>query len=184
VQYILYNPDFSTASMIADSLSALLGAGSARAIDAARVQVRVPDSQRSELVRFLTRIENTQVNPDIPSRVVVNERTGTVVSGGNVRISSITVTHGDLNVAISTEFTVSQPLLVRGTGDNVRTQVVPQTSIEVSEEVPLNLSLPNNSTIADLVSALNKVKATSRDIITILQGIKRAGALHAELIIQ
>lgn len=184
VQYNLYNPDFSTASLIADSLDSWIGAGSALAVDAARVRVRVPEAARPDLVRFLTRIENTRIEPDIPSRVVVNERTGTVVSGGNVRISSITVTHGDLNVAISTEFTVSQPLFVRQTGDNVRTVVVPQTTVEVEEEAPINVSLPNNSTIADLVSALNRVRATSRDIITILQGIKRAGALHAELIIQ
>lgn len=184
VQYNLFNPDFTTAALIADTLSAALGANSARALDAARVRVRVPPGERANLVRFLTRIENTVVEPDIPSRVVVNERTGTVVSGGDVRISSVTISHGDLNVAISTEFQVSQPLFVRRTGDNVRTEVVPQTTIEVEEEQPVNVSLPNDTTIADLVSALNRVKATSRDIITILQGIKRAGALHAELIIQ
>ena len=184
VQYNLFNPDFSTAALIADTLSAALGANSARALDAARVRVRVPPGERANLVRFLTRIENTVVEPDIPSRVVVNERTGTVVSGGDVRISSVTISHGDLNVAISTEFQVSQPLFVRRTGDNVRTEVVSQTTIEIEEETPINVSLPNDTTIADLVSALNRVRATSRDIITILQGIKRAGALHAELIIQ
>ncbi|MCP4469643.1 MAG: flagellar basal body P-ring protein FlgI [Gammaproteobacteria bacterium] len=184
VQYNLHNPDFSTANLIADSLDDWIGAGSALAVDAARVRIKVPESARANLVRFLTHIENTIVEPDIPSRVVVNERTGTVVSGGNVRISAITVTHGDLNVAISTEYTVSQPLFVRHTGDNVRTVVVPETSVEVEEDAPINVSLPNNSTIADLISALNRVKASSRDIITILQGIKRAGALHAELIIQ
>ena len=184
VQYNLFNPDFSVASQIADSLSSKIGQGSAVALDAARVKIKVPQAQRSNLVKFLTLIENTEIAPQIPSRVVVNERTGTVVSGGDVRISSITVTHGDLNVAISTEFLVSQPIFVRRTGENVSTEVVPQTTIEVKEDDPINVSLPNNSTISDLVAALNKVKASSRDIITILQGIKRAGALHAELIIQ
>jgi flagellar P-ring protein FlgI len=87
-------------------------------------------------------------------------------------------------VAISTEFTVSQPFLVVDTGRDVRTEVVPQTDISVDEEAPINVALPSQSTVAELVAALNKVKASSRDIITILQGIKRAGALHAELIIQ
>ena len=189
VRYKLYEPDFATANRIVDSLTAVLGAGRARALDAARVEVVVPSAQQHDVVRFLTQVERIEVVPDTPSRVVVNERTGTVVSGSSVVISPITVTHGNLNVAISTEFFVSQPfgvgnVIVDSEFSDVSTQVVPQTSIEVSESAPISVSLPQGSKVSDLVTALNKVHATSRDVITILQGIKRAGALHAELVIQ
>jgi flagellar P-ring protein FlgI len=184
IQYNLNDPDFATANRIADSLLMVLGPGSARAIDAARVRVKVPDQQRQDLVRFITRIEGMLIRPDNRARIVVNERTGTVISGGNVNISPVTITHGDLNVMVTTELLVSQPFMVKNLGPDVRTQVVPDTTIEVKEEDPINVSLPNESSVAELVAALNKVHATSRDIITILQGIKRAGALHAELIIQ
>lgn len=184
VQYNLFDPDFSTASKLVEALSVTLDANNIHALDAARIKIKVPEQSRNNLVGFLNQIEETRINLNPSARVVINERTGTVVSGGGVKISPVTITHGDLNVAITTDFFVSQPLLVRNTGENVRTQVVPQTSIDVSEDTPLNVTLPDNATIADLVMALNKVKASSRDIITILQSIKRAGALHAELIVQ
>ena len=189
VSYKLFEPDFATADRIVAALTVKLGPGRARAIDASRIEVEVPERQKSNVVRFLTEVESTELVPDSPARIVVNERTGTVVSGGNVVISPITVTHGNLNVAISTEFSVSQPfgvgnVVIDSEFTEVRTQVVPQTEIEVTESAPMSVSLPVGSNVADLVTALNKVQATSRDVITILQGIKRAGALHAELVIQ
>lgn len=184
VEFILHEPDFATADRIVKALDEVLGAGNARALDAARIRVTVPERDRRNLVGFLSRVESTEVMPDLPSRVVINERTGTVVAGGNIRIAPVTITHGDLNVAISTEFAVSQPFLVFEPSENIRTQVVPETDITVEEEAGISVSLPRHSTVAELVAALNKVKASSRDIITILQGVKRAGALHAELIIQ
>jgi flagellar P-ring protein precursor FlgI len=184
IQYVLYNPDLATANRIAESVNALLGARRAQALDAARVRITLPGQSHDNLVAALTRIEETRVVPDYPARVVINERTGTVVSGGDVRISPITITHGDLNVTISTEFIVSQPSFVFRTGPGVRTVVVPDTTIEVEEEELVGVNLPNSSSVAELVTALNQVKATSRDVITILQSIRAAGALHAELIIQ
>jgi flagellar P-ring protein precursor FlgI len=184
LNFNLYEPDFATANRIVEALDAELGAGRAHALDAARIKVTVPEAERANVVAYLSRIESATVMPDLPSRVIINERTGTVVAGGDVRIAPVTISHGDLNVAISTEFTVSQPFLVAETGRGVRTEVVPETDIKVDEEAPINVSLPKHTTVAELVAALNKVKASSRDIITILQGVKRAGALRAELIIQ
>ncbi|HHJ13920.1 MAG TPA: flagellar basal body P-ring protein FlgI [Gammaproteobacteria bacterium] len=184
VAYSLYDPDLTTASRITDSLNRRFGAGTARAVNAGRIQVTVPPRLRENPVAFLTDVENLSVSPDRRAKIVVNERTGTVVSGGNVTISPVSITHGDLTVVISTDFNVSQPTFVRQTGAGVRTQLVPDTSIDVTEEPPLSISLSRNTNVADLVTALNQVKATSRDVITILQAIKRAGALHAELIIQ
>ncbi len=188
VSYKLFEPDFATANRIVSALSEHVGFGNVRAVDAARVAVVVPPAERGNLVGFLSRVEAASLVPDAPARVVVNERTGTVVSGGNVVVSPITVTHGNLNVAISTEYFVSQPFgvnnVVIGDFPAARTQVVPETTIDISEEESMAVSLPTGSSVADLVTALNKVQATSRDVITILQAIKRAGALHAELVIQ
>jgi flagellar P-ring protein FlgI len=184
MQLVLYDPDFSTAERVAQSLQARFGDENAYAVDAARIKVYVPNSQRRRIVHFITQVESLSIVPDTHARVVVNERTGTVVSGGDVRISPTTITHGDLTVTIATDYDVSQPAFIRGINPNVRSIVVPDTNLDVVEEQPINVTMPRSTNISELVTALNRVKASSRDVIIILQGIKRAGALHAELIIQ
>lgn len=189
VLYKLYEPNFETTNRIVDTLNAVLGSGVAKAKDAARFEIYVSEEKRNDIVRFLTKVEKIVVVPLTPARVVVNERTGMVISGGNVVVSPVTITHGNLSVAINTDFSVSQPVLIgnevnAGGFPNVRTQVIPHTTVEVAENEAVSVTLPKGSKVEDLVTALNKVRATSRDIITILQGIKRAGALHAELVIQ
>ena len=184
LSFILAEPDYTTATRIADQLNAKVGAGRSRAPPMrARLRHRGPEAERRRLVDFMTRIENVAVEPDRRAKVVVNERTGSVISGGNVRISSVTVSHGELKVSIMTDYLVSQPYLVRATGPGVRTEVVPRTRIEVQEAESGGVVEASN-TVADLVRALNKIKTHPRDMISILQGIKTAGALHAELIIQ
>lgn len=184
VHLVLKDPDLTTANRIATSLNQTFQAGLATAVSPARVRLRVPDHRQANLMAFLTQAEGTVVVPDQRARVVINERTGTVVSGGDVRVTPVTISHGDLQVAIDTKFFVSQPTFVRGALPGVSTEVVPETTIEVREVAPISVTLPNNSSVAELVAALNKVKATSRDVITILQAMKRAGALHADLIVQ
>jgi flagellar P-ring protein precursor FlgI len=184
LSFILADPDYTTATRIAESLNSKVGAGAiARAADAGRVNITVPPGELDRLVDFMTRVENVAVEPDHRAMVVVNERTGSVISGGNVRISSVTVSHGELKVSISTDYLVSQPFLVRATGPGVRTEVVPRTRIDVQESESGGV-VEASDTVADLVRALNKIKTHPRDMISILQGIKAAGALHAELIIQ
>jgi flagellar P-ring protein precursor FlgI len=184
LNYSLFDPDLTTVSRIVDSVNQRFGAGTARAINAGRIIVTVPPRLRSNPIAFLTTIEGLKVLPDQRAKIVVNERTGTVVSGGNVTVAPVSITHGDLSVMITTDYLVSQPSFVSRTGAGVSTQVVPDTNIEVNEEAPLSISLSANTSVAELVAALNKVKASSRDVITILQAIRRAGALHAELVIQ
>jgi flagellar P-ring protein FlgI len=185
LSFVLSEPDYTTASRIADALNATLRSGPvARAVDAGRVDVEVPPAERERLVTFMTRVENAMIEPDQRARVVVNERTGTVVSGGDVRISKVVVSHGELKVSITTDYLVSQPSFVTATGPGVRTAVVPRTRIEVQETEPDNVVVEASNTVADLVKALNRVKTHPRDMISILQGIKAAGALHADLIIQ
>lgn len=180
----LHSPDFTTASRIKTKLNNSFNANVADAIDAGRIAVKVPENYRKDIITFLMKLEGLRITPDITAKVVINERTGTVVSGGDVTISDVTISHGDLKVSIVTDFLVSQPFLVSETGADVRTQVVPDTKIDVVENKPITLSLKGQTSVAELVVALNKVKTSSRDVITILQVIKRAGALHAELIVQ
>lgn len=184
VELKLHNPDFTTAGRISQAVNRELGSGLAHAIDAGRVRVRVPQQAQGNQVAFLMRMEGIPIVPDQRAVVVINERTGTVVSGGDVRISQVTISHGDLKVSIVTDFLVSQPLLVRQVPEGVRTQVVPDTKIDVREESGVTVSLPAETTVADLVAALRKVKTDTRDVITILQAMRRAGALYAELVVQ
>lgn len=186
VQYVMYEPDLTTVNRIVQAINSSYGRTLARPIDPGRYEVRIPDGAVNEGFAFLARLESLSIAPDNRARVVVNERTGTVVSGGDVSISKTTISHGDLIVSITTDYQVSQPLAYLGRIDNpdVRTEVVPQTTVKTRENAPLSLTLPQNTTVAELVAALNRVKAGSRDIIIILQGLKTAGALHAELIIQ
>lgn len=182
---LLFDPDYTTANRVADALNGMLHSPSARAVDAGRVEVKVPDADKGNVVEFLAKVENLEISPDQRARVIVNERTGTVVAGGDVKISMVTITQGNLKVAITTDYLVSQPSMLIDPGPGVRTQVVPSTRIDVNENSNQGaVSLPAGTTVADLVAALNRIKTSTRDIISILQGIKRAGALHAELIVE
>lgn len=186
---LLKNPDYTTASRITDSLANFLGEhrrlrGDVRAISASRVAIRLTDQERVALADFLRGIENLPVVPAQAATVVVNERTGTVVAGGDVKIGAVTVSQGALEVTIDTRLLVSQPSLLINPGAGINTAVVPQSDIVVEEPTQKSVSLPAGTTIGALVAALNRLKIGSRDMIAILQGIDRAGALNAELIIQ
>ena len=189
MKLVLFEPDYTTASRIAAAVNEKLGAP-ATAIDAGRVQVSVPAENQARLVDFLARLESLTVQPDLRARVVINERTGTVVSGGGVRLSKVSVAHGDLKVNITTDFLVSQPTIFGGfdsnvnVGRGVRTAIVPQTRIEANESGMNSVTMPDGATVSDLVAALKQVRSTTRETIAILQSIKRAGALHADLVIQ
>jgi flagellar P-ring protein precursor FlgI len=136
------------------------------------------------------RVENLSIEPDQRARVVINERTGMVIAGGNVRISQVTISQGDLKVAITTQYQYAgpnylwPPPLTPYAGLGGRGGIVPQTDIEVDEGEARNVSLQGNSTVADLVRSLSAIHTSPRDMISILQGMKTAGALYADLIIQ
>lgn len=185
IRYVLAEPDYTTASRVAEAINGTFGQPIATAIDGGKIEVMVPNEYHSKrLVPFLTKIEGLTVEPDKRAKVVINERTGVVVAGGDVRIDKVTITHGDLKVSIVTDYLVSQPVLVRQTGPDVRTEVVPRTRIDVQEDSIGTLQTRSSNTVSDLVQALGKLKVSPRDMISILQSIKTAGALRAELIIQ
>lgn len=181
---ILKHPDFTTADRVEAALNDRFGKGVALAKSAQDIEIRIPKTQQKRFIRFLSLVENTEVIPGNTATVVVNERTGVIVAGGNVRLDSVTISHGNLQIAISTEYAVSQPSLVRNVSPNVRTTIVPQTQINAQEQVANVLTLPKGANVADLIKALARVKTSTRDVISILESLKRAGALHAELVIQ
>lgn len=180
---VLNSPDYTTASRIQTAINRSLGDSLAVAEHAGRVVVTVPESEHDDVVAFITRIENQRIAPDTPARVVVNERTGVIVAGGDVRIDAVTVSHGGLRVTIDTQYTASQPAWVRN-ADNVATVVVPNTDVQVDEKRLSSLQVGPDATIWDLVEALRQIHVSTQDAISILQAIKKAGALHAELVIQ
>lgn len=182
--FVLTDPDYTTASRIAAEINRQFGGALAEAHDASGIEIQVPAGQRERLVDFIAKVENVGVEPDRRARVVINERTGTVVSGGDVRISQVAISHGDLKISIATTYTASQPTNVIGTGRGVRTAILPETTIGVSEPEGPGYLGPGDNTVADLVQSLSKLKTDTRDIISILRAVKAAGALHADLVIQ
>jgi len=183
--FVLADPDYATAHRVALAINAALGQDLARAQDASGIDILVPERQRESLAGFVARIEAVSVEPDRRARVVINERTGTVVSGGDVTLSRVAISHGDIKVSITQQNVASQPggLLVRP-GPGVQTAIVSNTRVEVDEPRGLTYLEPGHHTVADLVQALVKLKTSTRDIISILRAIKAAGALHAELVVQ
>jgi flagellar P-ring protein precursor FlgI len=184
VTFVLADPDYTTASRVADAINRQLGSGLAEARDANGVDIQVPPAARAHLVGFLAGIENVTVEPDRRAKVVINERTGTVVSGGDVRIERVVISQGDLKISIASENTASQPLVLGDAPAGVRTAIVTNTRIDVDEQSAPGFVPPSHNTVADLVQALARMKTNTRDVISILRAIKAAGALHAELIIQ
>ncbi|MCC5792165.1 MAG: flagellar basal body P-ring protein FlgI [Legionellaceae bacterium] len=184
LHYILHHPDFTTADRMEQALNQQFGSGTAQAKSAQEVEVKLPKNIQGRLIRFVSQIENTEIIPGSIPTVVVNERTGIVVAGSDVRIDSVTISHGNLQLAISTEYHVSQPTLLANANRHIKTAVVPSTQIHTSEPVATLVNLPNGATVSDLIKALAMLKTSTRDVISILESLKRAGALHAELIIQ
>ncbi|SHN18099.1 flagellar P-ring protein precursor FlgI [Duganella sacchari] len=183
VTFVLSEADYTTAARVASAINSQFGATLAHAHDAAGIDIAVPEAQRAGLVEFLAQVENVMVEPDRRARVVINERTGTLVAGGDVRIARVAISQGDLKLTISSENSASQPYFIGNAGAGVRTAIVTNTRVEVDE--PNGAGFVNGSgTVGDLVQALAKLKTSTRDVISILRAIKAAGALHAELIVQ
>jgi flagellar P-ring protein FlgI len=178
IRLTLRQPDYSTAQAIAAVINRRY-ASSAFTNDAGAVQVFVPLGLCPQLVSFVSDIGLLEVSPDVPARVVINERTGTIVAGDQVKIATVAVTHGNLAIMTSSTPIASQPLpFARG-----RTVVLPRGSAEVTEQNGSVQVLEKTVTVAELARALNALGATPRDLIIIFQMLKAAGALHAELVI-
>jgi flagellar P-ring protein precursor FlgI len=178
----LTNADFTTASRIAAAVNTSLGEPLARAMDASTVVVNVPPAFRNEgkVVEFLATIESLEITPDVVAKVVVNERTGTIVIGGNVSILPVAISHGGLNIEVQATPIISQPMPWSMGGQTVVTQTATMATGEDSTAV---VAIDGTTTVQDVARALNTLHVTPRDIISIFQALKEAGALKAELVI-
>jgi flagellar P-ring protein precursor FlgI len=174
----LHQPDFTTVSRMTQAINGLFYDQVATAQDAGTVQVKVPMAYLGNIVGLVAMIEKLEVQPDLTAKVVINERTGTVVMGENVRISTIAIAHGNLSIMIKESPQVSQPLPFSKGGQTV---VTPSTDIAVSEGEKKLMVMPSGTSIGQVVNALNALGVTPRDLIAIFQAIKAAGALQADL---
>lgn len=174
----LFVADFTTASRIAAAVNDKFKSSVAASSDPGSVTLTIPETYSHRTVEFVAALEGLEVKPDLAAKVVLNERTGTVVLGENVRISTVAITHGSLSLVIKETPLVSQPAPLSKVGE---TKVVPRTDLKVTEDNRRLLVLQEGASIGDVVRALNLLGVTPRDLISILQAVKAAGALQGEL---
>jgi flagellar P-ring protein precursor FlgI len=177
VSLLLNNPDYATARGVAAAINKELGDDSARAVDSRRVEISGIEKGPSSVPLLLARIEELQVQFSTPAKVVVNERTGTVVMGADVTLGPCSILHGNLAIEVVTRLQVSQPQPL-GQG---QTEVVPETTVKAQEAPAQAIHLDEGATVDELIRGLQSIGATARDIVAILQAIKAAGALQADL---
>jgi flagellar P-ring protein precursor FlgI len=175
----LHEPDYVSATRVARAINMELGTEAAKVLDAGSIAVQVPQEFKASLPELIARLEPLPVSLDVAARVVINERSGTVVMGGDVRLGPAAVAHGNLSVRIQTQYDVSQPAPMSGG----QTTVTPQTEVDVNEGNAQLVTLDAGATLADVVRALNLLGVTPRDIIAVMQALKAAGALRAEIVI-
>ncbi|MBW7886915.1 MAG: flagellar basal body P-ring protein FlgI [Bacteroidetes bacterium] len=181
ISIVLWQADFTTAKRIAGAIDTALGTPSANAIDASTIAVDVPASYTAEgkLVEFISILELLEITPDVSAKVVINEKTGTIVVGGNVQILPVAISHAGLNIEIQQTPIISQPPAF----SNGRTVVTPMSTISTNIDTTSVVAINGAATVQEIAKALNTLKVTPRDIIAIFQALKEAGALKAELVI-
>ena len=177
LQFSLHNPDFTTAARVVDVINAQFAEPVAHAQDAGTIEIRIPERYKGNTIPMLASLSTLEVAPDNDAKVVINERTGTVVMGEQVRISTIAIAHGNLSIIVKENVDVSQPLPF----SEGQTVASPNTQINVQEDANQLVVVPNGVSIGDVVNALNALGVSPRDLIAIFQAIKAAGALQADL---
>lgn len=187
IDFLLENPNFETATLVTQVVNNRFQNLSkkddfiAQSVNAGRVRVKIPFQYRNDVVNFISQIQGLQVRASMPAKVVINERTGTIVIGHDVRISTVAVAHGNLTVTITTQKSVIESSSDDGTTTNVTTETNTDVNVNVQEEENQLVELRTGASVSDVVRALNAIGAAPRDIISILQSMKTAGALHADL---
>jgi flagellar P-ring protein precursor FlgI len=175
----LRNADFTTAQRIAAAINERIGAGTAELLDSGTVQLTVPPTYVGQVAALFTDIEQLPVTPDQPARVIINEESGIIVMGDNVRISTVAIAQGNLTISVTETPQVSQPTPFSNTGT---TTTVPRTAVSVQDDKASKLALlPSGVTLQELINSLNALGIGPRDMISILQAIKAAGALQADI---
>jgi len=174
---VLHDNDFTTATRAVRAINELVGANVAAAIDGRTISIVVPANYNERIVEFMAVVENARMDVDAHAKVVINEKTGTVVLGREVRIQEVSIIHGGLSLQVGTLLNVSQPAPF----SPGQTTVVPDTTVSVQEEKGRTVTLREGASVEEIVRALNAIGAGPRDVIAILQAIKAQGALQADL---
>ena len=177
VSLLLRNDDFTAAKDAADVINALYGRTVATALDSRRISIDVAQTGESSVPLLISRVQNLPINFHEPAKVIVNERTGTIVLGGDVKLSPVSLLHGSLTIEVATTIAVSQP----GPLSNGTTSTVPETALAVKDLPAQSIRLDNGANVDELIRGLHAIGATSHDIVAILQAIKAAGGLQADL---
>ncbi len=175
---VLRETDFTTAARAVRAINETVGEAVASASDGRTVAIRVPEAFSNRVIEFMSLVENARMDVDSRAKVVVNEKTGTVILGKEVRISEVSVIHGNLSLQVGTIFSVSQPAPFSRSGQTV---TVPETTVSVQEDKGRNVTLREGASVEELVRALGAIGASPRDVIAILQAIRAMGALQSEL---
>lgn len=181
VSIVLWQPDFTTAMRIVTAVNGKIGSGIASAMDASTVTIAVPQQYRdlAKITEFIALVEILEIVPDVAARVVINEKTGTVVVGGNVTILPVAISHAGLNIEIQQTPVISQPQAL-SKGTTVSTQM---STITASQDSNAVVAINGAATVQEIAKALNSLNVSPRDVIAIFQALKEAGALKAELVI-
>jgi flagellar P-ring protein precursor FlgI len=179
LRLLLNNPDFATASRIVNAVNGTFGERLANAEDAVSIVIEPPAGLGADPVSLLARIQEIEVEPDASARIIINEKTGTVVMGNDVRISTVALAHGNLTIEVGTSWEASQPAPFSESGETV---VIPEQNVTTREEINSVITLEQGTTVSEVVEALNALGVSARDMIAIFQAMRSAGALHAEIV--
>jgi flagellar P-ring protein precursor FlgI len=177
VSLLLNEASFTTVEEVATVVNRELATPAANVVDSRRVEIEIPVSGSADVPALLARIENFEVRVRRKAKVVVNERTGTVVLGRDVRLGAVSILHGSFSIEVTTTYTASQPNPLGGG----QTEVLPETKLKATDSPARNVALSEGASVEELVMRLQAIGATARDVVSILQAIKAAGALEAEL---
>jgi flagellar P-ring protein precursor FlgI len=180
VELLLREPGFTSAALLAEAVNKVF-TNAATAVDSTSVRVRIPEGAEDRPVDFIARLEALEITPDAPARIIINERTGTIVATATIRISHCAVSQGNLTITVANTLEASQPSPFSNTG---RTVLVPSTDTKVTESKGAMVPLPELPTVEKVASALNALGVTPRDMMAIFQTMKQAGALQADLLIR
>jgi flagellar P-ring protein precursor FlgI len=178
VSLMLRNADFNSAREISNVINRQFGKPISTVLDSRQINVNIGSSGIASVPELISQIQNLSISVHPPAKVVVNERTGTIVMGGDVKLSAVSVLHGGLSVQVTTTFSASQPAPFSKNGETV---VLPERDVQAKESVARSIRLEEGASVEDLINGLQTMGATARDIVAILQAIKEAGGLQAEL---
>ena len=181
VSLLLRNPDFTTAKGIADAVNQDFRRSVAVVLDSSRVDINVADASAQSVPVLISRVQNLALSVHTPAKIVVNERTGTIVMGGDVKLSPVSVIHGNLSIEVATTYDAA---VVPDNKGRPQTVLVPQTNLNVNEAPAQSMRLDEGANVEELVNGLHAIGTTARDVVAILQAIKAEGGMQAELEVQ